>query len=43
MVMLFVVMVGVILPQHVVVQTIKGRVTDAITGETLVGAAVTGV
>ena len=35
------VVVGVSLPQSVVAQTIKGRVTDAITGEALVGAAVT--
>ena len=39
-VMLFVVMVGIFLPQSVVAQTVKGRVTDAITGETLIGAAV---
>ena len=38
---LFVVMVGICLPQSVVAQTIKGRVTDAITGEALVGVAVT--
>ena len=40
LVMLFVVVVGVFLPQSIVAQTVKGRVTDAITGETLVGAAV---
>ena len=38
--MLFVVVVGVFLPHDVVAQTVKGRVTDAITGETLIGAAV---
>ena len=38
--MLFVVMVSVFLPQNVVAQTLKGRVTDAITGETLIGAVV---
>ena len=37
----FVVMVGISLPQSVVAQTIKGKVTDAITGEALVGTAVT--
>ena len=36
----FVVMAGIFLPQSIVAQTIKGRVTDAITGETLIGAAV---
>ena len=40
LVMLFVVMVGIFLPQSVVAQTVKGRVTDAITGEILIGAAV---
>ena len=40
LIMLFVVMVGIFLPQSVVAQTVKGRVTDAITGETLIGAAV---
>ncbi|MBQ2297838.1 MAG: carboxypeptidase-like regulatory domain-containing protein, partial [Bacteroidaceae bacterium] len=39
-VFLFVVVVGGFLPQSVLAQTIKGRVTDAITGETLIGAAV---
>ena len=38
--MLFVVMVGILLPQSVLAQTVKGRVTDAITGETLIGASV---
>ena len=38
--MLFVVMASILLPQSIVAQTIKGRVTDAITGETLIGAAV---
>ena len=38
--MLVVVAVGVCLPQSVVAQTIKGKVTDAITGEALIGAAV---
>ena len=38
LIMLFV--VGVFLSQSVVAQTIKGRVTDAITGEALIGAAV---
>ena len=38
--MLFVVVVSVFLPQSVVAQTIKGKVTDAITGEALIGAAV---
>ena len=42
LVALFVVMVSVFLPQSVVAQTVKGRVTDAITGEALIGAAVTG-
>ena len=36
----FVVMVSIFLPQSVVAQTVKGKVTDAITGEILVGAAV---
>ena len=40
LIMLFVVMVGILLPQSVLAQTVKGRVTDAITGETLIGAAV---
>ena len=40
LVMLFVVMAGIFLPQSVVAQTVKGRVTDAITGEVLIGAAV---
>ncbi len=40
LIMLFVVMISIFLPQSVVAQTIKGRVTDAITGETLIGAAV---
>ena len=38
--MLFVVVVGAFLTQSVVAQTIKGRVTDAITGEALIGSAV---
>ena len=38
--MLFVVVVGGLLSQSVVAQTVKGRVTDAITGEPLIGAAV---
>ena len=40
LVMLFVVVVGAFLTQSVVAQTIKGRVTDAITGEALIGSAV---
>ena len=40
LVMLVAVVAGVLLPQTVVAQTIKGSVTDAITGETLIGAAV---
>ena len=40
LVMLVAVMAGVLLPQSVVAQTIKGSVTDAITGEALIGAAV---
>ena len=40
LIMLFVVMIGIFLPQSVVAQTVKGRVTDAITGEILIGAAV---
>ena len=40
LVMLVAVVAGVLLPQSVVAQTIKGSVTDAITGETLIGAAV---
>ena len=40
LVMLFVVVVSVFLSQSVVAQTVKGRVTDAITGESLIGAAV---
>ena len=40
LVMLFVVMSGIFLPQSVVAQTVKGRVTDAISGEALIGAAV---
>ena len=40
LVMLFVAMAGILLPQSVVAQTVKGRVTDAITGEVLIGAAV---
>ena len=39
--MFIVVMVGVLLPQSIVAQTIKGKVTDAITGEALIGVAVT--
>ena len=40
LIILFVVMIGIFLPQSVVAQTVKGRVTDAITGEILIGAAV---
>ena len=40
LVMLFVVMAGILLPQSVVAQTVKGRVTDAISGEILIGAHV---
>lgn len=40
LVILFVVMAGILLPQSVVAQTVEGRVTDAITGEVLIGAAV---
>ena len=40
LVMLFAVVAGVLIAQDAVAQTIKGRVTDAITGETLIGAAV---
>ena len=40
LVMLVAVVAGVLLPQSVVAQTIKGSVTDAITCETLIGAAV---
>ena len=40
LVMLVAVVAGVLLPQSVVAQTITGSVTDAITGETLIGAAV---
>ena len=40
LVMLVALVAGVLLPQSVVAQTIKGSVTDAITGETLIGAAV---
>ena len=40
LVMLVAVVAGVLLPQSVVAQTIKGSVTDAITGEALIGAAV---
>ena len=40
LVVLVAVVAGVLLPQSVVAQTIKGSVTDAITGETLIGAAV---
>ena len=40
LVMLVAVVAGALLPQSVVAQTIKGSVTDAITGETLIGAAV---
>ena len=43
LVMLFVSMVGIFLPQSVVAQTVKGWVTDAITGEVLIGAAVRAV
>ena len=38
--LMLVVVVGAFLPQSVVAQTIKGKVTDAITGEALIGAAV---
>ena len=38
-----VVAVGIFLPQSVVAQTVKGWVTDAITGEVLIGAAVRAV
>ena len=37
---LFVVMASAFIPQSIVAQTLKGRVIDAITGETLIGAAV---
>ena len=37
---IFVVMIGILLPQSIVAQIVKGTVTDAITGETLIGAAV---
>ena len=40
LVMLVVVMASIILPQSIVAQTLKGSITDAITGETLIGAAV---
>ena len=40
LVMLVAVVAGVLLPQSAVAQTIKGSVTDAITGEALIGAAV---
>ena len=40
LVMLFAAVAGVLIAQDAVAQTIKGRVTDAITGETLIGAAV---
>ena len=40
LVMLFVAVAGIFLSQSVVAQTVKGRVTDAITGEVLIGAAV---
>lgn len=40
LVMLVVVVAAVLLPQSIVAQTVKGRVTDAITGEALIGAAV---
>ena len=40
LVITFVVLAGIFLPQSVVAQTVKGRVTDAITGEALIGAAV---
>ena len=40
LVILFVVMAGIFLPQSIVAQTVKGKVTDAITGEILIGAAV---
>lgn len=38
--MMAVVIVGMLMPQRVMAQTLKGTVTDAITGETLIGAAV---
>ena len=40
LIMLMAVMVSIFMPQSVVAQILKGRVTDAITGETLIGAAV---
>ena len=40
LIMLFVGMVSIFLSQSVVAQTVKGRITDAITGETLIGAVV---
>ena len=40
LVMLLGVMTGIFLSQNAVAQTIKGTVSDAITGETLIGAAV---
>ena len=40
LVILSVVMAGIFLSQSAVAQTLKGSVTDAITGETLIGAAV---
>ena len=38
--MLFVVAVGLIMPQSIVAQILKGRVTDAITGEALIAVGV---
>ena len=43
LIVLVVVAVGIFLPQSVVAQTVKGWVTDAITGEVLIGAAVRAV
>ena len=40
LIMLFVVLIGIFISQSVVAQTVKGKVTDAITGETLIGATV---
>ena len=37
---MLVMLVGAFLPQSIVAQTLKGRVTDAISGEALIGAAV---
>ena len=40
LVMLFVTVIGVFLSHNTVAQTVKGSVSDAITGETLIGASV---